>query len=139
MRRYLILTALAAAMLGAVAIWWLIFYRGDESLAAYGAAQANWRLVEIDGQPFNARATLDFTDEGALSGQAPCNTYSGKQSAPYPWFTAENIVVTQMACVDLAAETAYFEALTAMTLSEVSGGTLILSSYEGREMVFTAQ
>ncbi len=138
MRRGLILTVLAAAVLTAFAVWW-VFKRGDETLAAYGAGDANWRLVEIDGQPFKARATLGFADEGALFGQAPCNAYSGAQTAPYPWFTAENIAVTRMACADLAAETVYFEALAAMTLSEVAGETLILSNDSGREMVFTAQ
>ena len=139
MRKGLIFTAMAALILAALAVWWVQFKPGDETLAAYGAAQANWRLVEIDGQPFAARATLGFADEGALSGQAPCNAYSGAQSAPYPWFTAENIVTTRMACADLAAETVYFEALAAMTLSEVAGETLILSNDAGREMVFKAQ
>lgn len=128
---------LGVAILAAVAIWWLAFKRDDETLAAYGASETNWKLFEIDGKPFAARATLGFADQGALSGQAPCNRYSGEQSAPYPWFTAEKIVTTRMACADMAAEAAYFQALAAMTLSEVAGGMLILSNDSGGEMVFT--
>ncbi len=120
-------------------LWGLTNCGGDETVTAYGADKATWRLVEIDGQPFAARATLEFADEGKLSGQAPCNSYSGKQTVPYPWFRAVEIVSTRKACPDLAAETAYFEALAAMTLSEVSGKALILSNDAGREMVFEAQ
>jgi len=120
-------------------LWGLTNCGGDESVTAYGAGDATWRLVEIDGQPFTARATLGFADEGRLSGQAPCNSYLGQQTVPYPWFRAEKIVTTHMACPDLAAETVYFAALAAMTLSEVSGAALILSNDAGREMVFEAQ
>jgi heat shock protein HslJ len=121
------------------ALWGLTDCRGDETVTAYGAGEATWQLVEIDGLPFAARATLSFADEGRLAGQAPCNKYFGEQSAPYPWFTAENIVATRMACSDLTAETAYFAALEEMTLSEVSGEALILSNDAGREMVFEAR
>jgi heat shock protein HslJ len=121
------------------ALWGLTDCQGDETVTAYGAGEATWQLVEIDGQPFAALATLSFADEGRLAGQAPCNKYFGEQSAPYPWFTAENIVATRMACSDLAVEATYFTALEEMTLSEVSGEALILSNDAGREMVFTAQ
>lgn len=121
------------------ALWGLTQCQGDETVTSYGAAEAVWQLAELDGQPFKAQATLILPDEGKLLGEAPCNAYSGAQTAPYPWFTVENIVATRRACADLESETAYFEALEQMTLSEVSGETLILSNDAGREMVFTAQ
>jgi len=43
-----------------------------------------------------------------------------------------------MACEKLNEETAFFSALSEMTLSEALGGTLILSNPDGREMVFQA-
>ena len=55
---------------------------------------------------------------------------------PYPWIKIENIAATKRACPDLAAESAYFTSLQAMTLSEVLGDVLILSNDEGDEMVF---
>jgi heat shock protein HslJ len=58
-------------------------------------------------------------------------------AAPYPWFEAGDIAVTRRACPDLAAETAFFDALADMTLAEVAGDALILSTPDGREMVFT--
>jgi heat shock protein HslJ len=44
-----------------------------------------------------------------------------------------------MACPEMVAETAFFEALDDMTLSEASGDTLILSNSDGRQMVFVAR
>jgi heat shock protein HslJ len=45
---------------------------------------------------------------------------------------------TKMACPDLKAEYKFFKALEAMTLAEVLNDVLILSTSEGREMVFKA-
>ena len=111
---------------------------GDETLTGYGAADVEWQLQEIAGERFAARATLSFPEEGKLSGDAPCNSYTGRQTAPYPWFQATDIAVTRRACPDLPAETRFLQELGAMTLAEVVGDTLILSDDDGREMVFHA-
>ena len=95
-----------------------------------------WTLSEINGQPFPARATLTLSEKGAISGKAPCNRYSASMTVPYPWFEAGPIRSTKMACPDLTAEAQFFEALGAMTLSEVLGNVLILNTPEGRKMVF---
>lgn len=108
----------------------------DETLSGYGAAEATWELAELDGAPFQARATLTFPEEGKLAGQAPCNRYFADQMAPYPWFKSGPIGATRMACPEMDAEQVFFDSLGAMTLSEVSGDTLILSNDDGREMVF---
>lgn len=117
----------------------LMACQSDESLAAYGAADKTWVLIELDGTPFTARATLTFPEAGKLAGQAPCNRYFGAQTVPYPWFKAEGVGSTKMACPDLDAESTYFKALSEMTLSEVLGDTMILSNDDGREMVFKAR
>lgn len=116
-----------------------LFSCADETLSGYGASDTQWVLTELDGVAFAASAVLEFPEEGALRGQAPCNSFSGEQSVPYPWFKAENIAVTRMACPDLPAETAFFEALQAMTLAEVGTDTLFLSNDDGRKMVFSAK
>ncbi len=112
--------------------------RGDESVARYGGANTDWQLMELDGAPFDARATLRLGEDGEISGEAPCNRYFGTQTAPYPWFKAEKIGATRRACLELDRETTYLTALSEMTLSEVTGDTLILSNDAGREMVFKA-
>lgn len=109
----------------------------DETVSGYGGDRL-WTLSEVDGKPFNARATIRFGEDGKVSGQAPCNRYFGTQTAPYPWLELGPIGATKMACPDLAAETAYFNALAAMSLVEVTGDVMILSNEGGRKMVFTA-
>lgn len=111
---------------------------GDESLYAYGAADKTWVLQELGGEPFTEKATLIFSEPGALGGEAPCNSYGGRQTAPYPWFKASEIISTKRACPALPAETRYFRALENMTLSEVLEDKLILSTDDGDEMVFVA-
>lgn len=111
---------------------------GDETLSGHGAADRTWQLTEIDGTTFDARATITFPEEGKIVGEAPCNRYFAAQLQPYPWFEAAEIGTTRRACPDLARETAFLDALGAMTLAEVTETTLILSTPEGREMVFRA-
>ncbi len=110
----------------------------DETVTAYGAAGKTWRLVELDGVPVSYAATLRFPAPGQIAGKAPCNTFGGTMTVPYPWFDATDIVATRTACPELPQETAYLAALSGMTLSEVLGQTLILSTAEGRKMVFKA-
>ncbi len=110
----------------------------DESVAAYGAAEQIWVLVEIDGQPLSGTTTLLFPETGRIEGQAPCNSYGGVLNAPYPWFEVTELSATERACPDLEAEGTYFAALMAMTQSEVSGDVLILRNDDGHEMVFKA-
>jgi heat shock protein HslJ len=112
--------------------------QADETVRAYGAADRVWTLTEIDKKPFPASATLSFGDEGSIGGRAPCNRYSASMTVPYPWFETGPILSTKMACPDLKAEYKFFNALEAMTLAEVLNDVLILSTSEGREMVFKA-
>ncbi len=113
--------------------------KSDETISGHGGAGQVWTLQEIDDQAFTAQATLEFPEEGKISGQGPCNRFTTTQSVPYPWFEAGPIMATKMACRDLAAEQMFFSALAEMTLSEVANGTLILGNDAGREMIFTAQ
>ncbi|MEM1004129.1 MAG: META domain-containing protein [Pseudomonadota bacterium] len=110
----------------------------DETVAAYGAADQTWALQEIDGRPYEASALLRFPQDGKIEGNAPCNSYSGTLSAPYPWFGIEDLTATRAACAGLEAEGFYFAALLAMTQSEVSGDVLILRNEDGHEMIFKA-
>ena len=109
----------------------------DETVSGYGGDRL-WTLTEVDGNPFDARATIRFGEDGKVSGQAPCNRYFSTQSAPYPWLELGPIGATKMACPNLAAESDYFDALAAMTLVEVTGDVMILSNEDGRKMVFSA-
>lgn len=73
-----------------------------------------------------------------MPGKAPCNSFSGAMSAPYPWFETGALMSTRMACPNMAPELAFFQALAEMTQAEVLGDTMILRGEDGREMVFKA-
>ncbi|MEL7211562.1 MAG: META domain-containing protein [Pseudomonadota bacterium] len=111
----------------------------DETISGYAPEGAIFALQSIDDQPFTTTATISFPAQGRITGQAPCNSYAAMQTVPYPWFNAQAILSSKRACPDLATEQSFFAALSDMTLSEVSGTTLILSNDAGRKMVFTAR
>lgn len=116
----------------------LTFCQGDETISGYSAPNITWALESLDGKTFAEEASIGFPEEGKIEGNAPCNTFFGSQTAPYPWFKAEGIGATRMACASMAQETAFFAALGNMTIAEVSGDTLILTNDDGGEMVFRA-
>ena len=111
----------------------------DERVASFIEPTVEYYLIDLDGAPFDGTATISFPETGKVVGQAPCNRYFAAQTEPYPWFSLEGIGATRMACLDLNLESAFFAALEEMTLSEVSGDTLILSNTDGRQMVFVAR
>lgn len=76
----------------------------DETISGYGDHDREFRLIELDGAPFAARATIRFGEEGRVTGQAPCNRYFATQTLAYPWVNVENIGATRMACPDLDIE-----------------------------------
>lgn len=110
----------------------------DESVTAFTDDVTAFTLQSIDGVAFSAKATIDLSEAGRITGRGPCNRYFADQTAPYPWFSIGAIGSTRMACPDLPAEAQFFDTLSAMTLVEVLSGTLILSNDSDREMLFQA-
>lgn len=107
------------------------FQNQDQTVRAYGVDDHVWQVTELRGAPLVARATLHFPQIGQITGDAPCNSYRTTMHVPYPWFGVGPVIRTKRACADLAAETAFFAALQAATLSEVTPDTLILSNEAG--------
>ncbi len=109
----------------------------DETVSGYADPAAEFALTELNKVPFGGFATIQFPEEGKVIGNGPCNTFSAEQTAPYPWIALSPIAATKRACPDLEAEVAFFEALSRMTLIEVSGPALILSNDDGESLVFS--
>ncbi|MEO0379637.1 MAG: META domain-containing protein [Pseudomonadota bacterium] len=121
----------------AVAVFGLIpACQSDETVAAYGAAEATWTLVELNGAPFSERATLLFGEDGQVSGQAPCNRFTFTNGVPYPWFESGPIASTKMACPNLETEGAFFKSLSNMTQVVLADGRMVMANDDGGEMVF---
>lgn len=98
-------------------------------------AGVDWHLVGLEGQEVDWTASLRL-DGDKISGKAPCNRWFGTNAAALPTIAIEGIGATKMACPDLAAENAYFEALQAMQRAELDQGHLFLIGPEGRIMEF---
>ena len=113
------------------------FCERDETVAGHGGGADAWVLQEIDGEAFTAEAWLRFGEGGAVTGQGPCASFTAQQTAPYPWFAIEDLRADGPNCPALAREVQMLEALSAMTLSEVGPSVMILSSEDGREMIFS--
>ncbi len=109
--------------------------QADETIRAYGAGEGTWQLVEMNGEPVSAMATLRFINRHQIGGMGPCNTYSARMDTPYPWWGAGPIAATQRACPELAAETEFFKALEAAKLSSAKEGRLVLSAENGTSML----
>jgi heat shock protein HslJ len=137
MRKTVLIAALLLIAAAAAALF-LMTRRGDETVASYGAGDRTWVLSEIGNMDVAPAATLRFADPGRISGTAPCNSYAAAMTVPYPWFEAVDIAVTRMTCAEMAAEQAFFTALSAATYSEVMDDTLVLSNDDGPLLVFTA-
>ena len=106
--------------------------------ADFGAPGTTWTLVELNGAPFTARATLSIDKDGRVSGQAPCNLFTSSNSVTDSNFDTGPIAATRMACPDLDAEAVFFAALNAMNTVDVQGDTLILRDDADGEMMFKA-
>ncbi|CUH53964.1 META domain-containing protein [Shimia marina] len=108
-----------------------------ETVTQYGGSAYDWRLTEIDGTAVRFDATLTLAESGAVDGTGPCNGFSGRQSAPYPWISIQIDFVEELYCSGIDHEETYLTALSEMTLVEVAGPTMIMSNEAGRQMVFS--
>lgn len=109
----------------------------DESLRAYGADDDVFALQTLNGQAFNARASVSFPRAWQIVGAGPCNTFSGPQTAPYPWFAPGPLTVTKRSCPQQDQEAAFLSALGRMTVAIVKEFSLTLSNDDGEQMVFS--
>jgi len=113
---------------------------GDQTLAAFAPDGRAWRLSGASGAPAgDGEVTLRFPRPGRVAGRTPCARFGAAIAAPYPWFELDDIESTPMPCAAESGRAPLLEALRRMSIAEIAGDTLILSTPEGAEMVFKAQ
>jgi heat shock protein HslJ len=98
-----------------------------------------YALAYIDDAPFGSRATIRFSDDNGIEGQAPCNSYSARLTAPLPAFAPGGITATEMGCDALPAEFVFFDTLSQMTSADITDSGLTLRNQSGRTMIFVLQ
>lgn len=110
----------------------------DETISGYTDPDVVFTLIDVDDQPFNARATIQFPKMGRVTGNGPCNSYSAAQTAPLPWFKLGPMRTTKATCPDIDKERKFLTRLGEMSQIETLGNTVILRNEDGLEMVFRA-
>ena len=86
-----------------------------------------WKLAELDGKPYPARAEATLTEDGRIAGQAPCNRFTADYVGRWPYLSFRLGPVTRMACPDLPAETAFFAALGKVNHAALDADGLLLT------------
>lgn len=117
------LTAVVFALLGQAAL------AGDVAL---------WALATVDGVAPGYAATLDLSEAGLMTGQAPCNRYFADMALQGEALDLGPIGATKMACEAMQGESDYFAMLGQMDSLTRTEDVLTLRG-AGHEMVFTPQ
>jgi heat shock protein HslJ len=125
----------AARLLLLVGLGWPQIVMSDAKTPESG--QGTWALVSIAGETYAAQAEIDLTVPGRISGQAPCNNFSGRWAGDWPVVGFGPFRSTKRACEALALEHRFLAMLRGMTRAEMRMGGLVLSDENGVEMVFS--
>jgi heat shock protein HslJ len=99
--------------------------------------EITWVLTTMPGGAPVADGTFTtfLLADGRLSGNAPCNQYSGDYTLDGSSLTIGSIVRTRMACPNLAQEDAYLEALGEVTSYVLQDNTLVLVGPDGTALL----
>jgi len=108
---------------------------GQSALADEAAL---WVLSTVDGAAVDYTATLDLSQQGRLTGQAPCNRYFADAVVEGETLTLGPIGATRMACLQIKGEADYFATLSLMDSLTQTDETLTLRG-GGHEMAFIPQ
>ena len=92
----------------------LILMLGLAGCAASGDIPGDYRLIAVEGVAVSGSPSLRIEKDGAVSGQGPCNRFSGQNQAKLPALDLGALATTRMACVAEQGEDAFFQALGAV-------------------------
>jgi len=99
----------------------------------------SWQLTEAVDKSFKAEAlnqvSLTFTEQGRLTGQAPCNRFFADYQQSENTLTIGTIGSTKMACEYLKVEQAFFTQLAKVDNYEIKQTILLLK--QGEEVLLS--
>lgn len=97
-----------------------------------GLFDGPWVLQDFGG----GKVTIEFAEDGSLSGQGPCNTYRATHEISYPDIKIGPTLSTRMACADMDVEFNYFEQLAKVDRILLAHRSLRLIQSDGAELNF---
>lgn len=87
----------------------------------------DYQLIAIEGLQVAGTPSLRIDTEGMVSGQGPCNRFSGKNAATLPALDLGALVTTRMACLQEGGEDVFFKALGAVREAKRTGDELVMT------------
>ena len=84
----------------------------------------------------DGKVTIEFGEDGTLSGQGPCNTYRATHEIGYPDIKIGPLLSTRMMCANSDQEFAYFEQMANVSRIRLAQGSLVLIQGDGAELNF---
>lgn len=123
----------------------LVITYGDGEELVYepltALAGSTWQLLTYNDRDVltDSLITLEFGEDGQISGSGGCNSYGGMYTLDGDRITIERIRSTRMACADEAAtrqEQDFFTALQTATTLTIEGDQLTLTGEDDAVLVF---
>ncbi|MBB5375915.1 heat shock protein HslJ [Deinococcus metalli] len=114
----------------------LVYSKKETAMDMTTRLHTRWRLV---GDVTDPAPTLEFAEDGHVSGDTGCNRLSGRYTVDSPALTFSPLATTRRACIsaDLQAqETAFLAMLARVRRYAVSGAQLVLTLDDGRTCTF---
>lgn len=95
-----------------------------------------WKLVELGGAPYPATATATLTEDGRISGQAPCNSFNANYVGRWPDLSFESVATTRATCPEIEAEGRFFATMDRVNHAELLSDSLLLTGPDGASLRF---
>jgi heat shock protein HslJ len=108
---------------------------GNDTPPLGAASNTPWVLTMVDGAAPRYSVTLSLAEPGMISGQGPCNRFSGPVARVDASFVVGELATTRMACADLAGEVEFLALLAGIKEAKEMPGLLILTG-DGHEIRF---
>ncbi|WP_232215689.1 MULTISPECIES: META domain-containing protein [unclassified Paracoccus (in: a-proteobacteria)] len=86
-----------------------------------------YTLIAVEGLEVSGTPSLHIAEDGTVSGQGPCNLFTGRNKAALPALDLGALATTRRACLQEGGEHAFFQALGAVREARREGGELVMT------------
>lgn len=104
----------------------------EDPAVIMGLYDGPWTLQDYGDD----KVTIEFNEDGSISGQGPCNTYRATYKITYPDIKIGPVLSTRMACKNSDEEFKYFKQLAKVNQIRMIHVALVLIQDDGTELTF---
>ncbi|MER2507960.1 META domain-containing protein [Amaricoccus sp.] len=95
-----------------------------------------WKLVELGGAPYTASTTATLTEDGRVTGQAPCNAFNANYVGRWPDLSFETVATTRAICPQIEEERLFLSVMDQVNHAELLTDSLLLTGPDGASLRF---